>query len=143
VYAIVDHLDYETLSQWWWCLVGGGYVGRAAPGDDRRKIYMHRELLDLEPGDGRLADHINGTRLDNRRQNLRVVTVAANAQNRLPRSNKTSRYRNVSRHAGGKWLVRPYVGGEHHYLGLYDDEDEAGRVAREFRAAKMPYAIES
>jgi hypothetical protein len=61
------HLDYGYPMAW----------------DKRRgrTVRIHRIILDVQRG--QIVDHINGNRLDNRRENLRVVTAKQNALNRL------------------------------------------------------------
>lgn len=44
--------------------------------------FMHRFIMGLKRGDKRQVDHINHNGLDNRKENLRVVTNKQNAQNR-------------------------------------------------------------
>ncbi len=39
---------------------------------------LHRYLMGLEPGDKREVDHINGDTLDNRRENLEIVSAGEN-----------------------------------------------------------------
>ncbi|GAH21431.1 unnamed protein product, partial [marine sediment metagenome] len=41
------------------------------------QIPMHRQILGLKPGDGKIVDHINRNPLDNRRVNLRIVSQAS------------------------------------------------------------------
>lgn len=48
---------------------------------------MHRQIMTPEPG--LVVDHINGNPLDNRRENLRVVTQQVNSWNR--RQSNTNR----------------------------------------------------
>ena len=116
----------------------GPVPGRHWPGVNHHILYMHREILGLRRGDGLQADHINGNKLDNRRANLRIVTAATNGQNKGKRTGVSSRHRNVSWNSGtGNWMVRLSVAGRRTYLGLFDDEDEAGRVAVAFRAQLM------
>ena len=55
------------------------YVHSAAGG---KTLYLHRLIMGLTPGDGLEVDHLNGNGLDNRRENLRVVTHAQNHQNK-------------------------------------------------------------
>jgi hypothetical protein len=141
-YTLVDAADFGWLSAWPWCLLAGGYAVRSIYSPNHATLYMHREILGLR-GEA-LGDHINGDRLDNRRANLRAVGALGNAQNQLKRPGMTSRYRNVSWDAGTrKWMVRFCIRGKRDYLGLYEDEDEAGRVASAFRAANMPYSAEA
>jgi hypothetical protein len=55
----------------------------------RRKIRLHREIIeDVPPGFE--VDHINGNKLDNRRENLRVVRHSVNCHNTpVSKSSKT------------------------------------------------------
>ncbi len=123
--ALVDDADYDNLRQWQWLLVGDGYAGRfdhtVRP---HRLIYMHRSVIDAQPGER--VDHINGDKLDNRRDNLRLVTSAQNQQNKRPSSNCTSGYKGVCWHKGtGKWHVRITVNGQRLHLGYYADLETA------------------
>lgn len=58
------------------------------------KIILHRLILDAPKG--MQVDHINGNRLDNRRENLRICTQAENCKNRKESKNNTSGYKGVS-----------------------------------------------
>src|SRR5690606_8884630 len=65
-----------------------GYVARAKGGDAKMyRILMHRDILQTPPG--RVSDHINGDKLDNRRENLRICTQAENARNLKPTSGRS------------------------------------------------------
>jgi hypothetical protein len=74
--------------------------------------------------------HANHDGLDNRRCNLRVCTRAQNMQNnRRRRGPLTSRYLGVHLDKPtGKWRVVVVANGTTHYLGLFDDEEEAART---------------
>lgn len=74
--TLVDDADYEWLSRWKWHY-HGGYAER---GDG---VLMHREITDCPAG--KEVDHINHDPLDNRRENLRVVTRWQNMLNRRMR----------------------------------------------------------
>jgi hypothetical protein len=90
-HALVDDDDFVWLDQWVWRYdARDGYARRG------RGVKMHRLVLGLEPGDGKIGDHINGDRLDNRRSNLRVVSAAGNAQNTLGKAASRSAFRGVS-----------------------------------------------
>jgi hypothetical protein len=129
-YTIVDSTDYTWLSQWQWRRTGNGYVGRGQRIDGKyRMIFMHREILGLEHGSGERADHINGKRLDNRRENLRVATVRQNNKNRRSRPGSKSSYVGVSWHArDGKWRSRVRFDGKECILGYYNSEFAAARA---------------
>lgn len=83
--AVVDDEDYDRLSKHYWYLHETKSTSYAArydySGEFRRLIYMHRQVLPVR--DGMPVDHINRNSLDNRKCNLREVTVAENNRNRV------------------------------------------------------------
>lgn len=91
------------------------------------RIKMHR--LIMNPPDGMHVDHINGDGLDNRRENLRVVTPQLNQANSRKHLPGGSRFKGVCWHAGArKW--RAYIAPERKqiHLGLFDSEIEAAEA---------------
>ena len=67
------------------------FDGTHADGRNRNKYFsLHREILGLKKGDGRVVDHKNGNPLDNRRENLRIGTHGTNAKNQAKRIMKTT-----------------------------------------------------
>lgn len=101
-------------------------------------LRMHRIVLGLQPRDGTIVDHINGNRLDNRLENLRVVSASGNGANRsiLSHRNGSSRYRGVSwdpeRQA---WVAYAKVNYRKHHLGRFATEEEAAAAVAAFRTA--------
>jgi len=95
--AKVDDEDYDWLSEYKWCAHERGKEAkrkRLRPhttamtalridlGDGRtayQHIAMHRLIMDASPGE--YVDHINGDPLDNRKENLRIVTNQQNSWN--------------------------------------------------------------
>jgi len=75
-FVLIDEADYTVLSKYKWHY-RNGYAARRT---HTISIYMHRELMAC-PED-RQVDHINRDRLDNRRDNLRIVTPTENCANR-------------------------------------------------------------
>ena len=132
--AIVDAADYERLVQWKWHAMKNRrnwYVVRKERLADgkKRNIYMHREVLRLNYGDGEKSDHINGDGLDNRRANLRQATHAQNQRNSRKQLNNTSGYMGVSWHKQSKrWEARIVVDGKRIHLGLFDDPVDGARA---------------
>jgi hypothetical protein len=91
------------------------------------RIKMHR--LIMSPPDGMHVDHINGDGLDNRRENLRVVTPQLNQANSRKHLVGGSRFKGVCWHAAAKkW--RAYIAPDRKqiHLGLYDSEMEAAEA---------------
>lgn len=150
-WATVDDADYDDLIQFCWRLKesrkeGTGYARSWARDENGECPYMHRRLFDLRAGDSREVDHVNGDGLDNRRENLRVVTHAQNQQNRRITGNRGAK----SPHRGvhpckqtGRWSAQVTLNGRAHWLGRFDTEEEAAQAAADFRSEHMPYAVES
>ena len=134
--ALVDDLDYEWLNQWKWYAWRGGcgsyYAVRNAScsAEGPARVYMHRLILGLEPGDARWADHINHDGLDNQRCNLRTVTPQENAWNF-----GTTKGYTWAAHAK-KYKAQIYVNGKNKNLGYFDSQQEARRC---YLAAKACY----
>ncbi len=67
----------------------------------------------IEFKDKMVIDHINGNRMDNSRNNIRIVTQAENCKNRTKHKNNTSGYTGLSFHKPtGRWVVRRTVNGK-------------------------------
>lgn len=82
-YALVDEDDFVRVTQWSWHFDGRYARGYPASG----KEYLHRYIM--QPKAGKVVDHINGDKLDCRRENMRVCTQSLNAANsRSRRPNK-------------------------------------------------------
>lgn len=129
--ALVDAADYDWLIEMRWYASKDprvGFYAVSAPrveNDQRRLVRMHRLIMGLSLTDPRKVDHINHDTLDNRRSNLRIVTVTQNNQNmRKPRVN-TSGYKGVFSSAGGRWRARIRHNGSRTHLGIFATREEA------------------
>ncbi len=122
--AIIDADLLEFLSQWNWRLGSHGYACRAERIDGVfRQILLHR-VINGTP-EGKHTDHINGSRLDDRRINLRTVTCAQNGHNRNGRKSR-SKYKGVEVRPDGKhWKAEIRANGSRRYLGFFTSEKEA------------------
>ena len=126
-YSLVDAIEAPPLLAWPWRLSTHGYAARSETLDGKKRtIYLHREILKVDAGS--LVDHINGDRLDNRRQNLRIATPAENAANSKDRPRRSG-YRGVYPHKPtGRWIAQISAGGHVRHLGIYDDPEAAARA---------------
>lgn len=92
-FALVDDKDFVWVSQFKWSYDPKGYAFRNTQRPNRRIFYLHRAILEAKKGE--YCDHINGDKLDNRRENLRLCTNAQNVQNRRLGKNNTSGFKGV------------------------------------------------
>ncbi len=88
--AIIDNADAERVLGRRWRIDAYGY---AIAGCGKGTTTLHRFLMGAQPGDE--VDHINRTKLDNRRSNLRFVTHAQNCINAGLRNTNTSGFKGV------------------------------------------------
>jgi hypothetical protein len=126
--ALVDADDYDRLFNFNWYSVSSKGSKYAKTGKNTR---MHRMILNLT--DSKLiVDHLNGNGLDNRKQNLRIVSSAENVKNRQrPSSNKKS-IPGVYKQRD-KWIARVCVNYENISLGRFEKEEDAVIAVNKFR----------
>lgn len=127
--TVVDDEDYERFGKFKWHCVGGRYAARSVGGrKNKRMVYLHREIIGAKEDE--IVDHINGNKLDNRRSNLRVVTVSENLYNTSIRSDNTSGYKGVSfvKDCRHKWEARIHKNGKKRVLGYFDTPEDAARM---------------
>jgi hypothetical protein len=126
LFAIVDDEDFDRLSERSWYLTTYSYAAASIGGTTVR---MHRFILGLEIGDPRIVDHVNGNILDNRRQNLRICTVAQNMMNSKLRSDNASGYKGVTWvKRWNRWQARIVISGKQKTLGSFGSPEEAHEV---------------
>lgn len=125
--AFVDDEDYELLSKFKWYAVkdrGTYYAVRQLKrvNGKQKRIRMHTEIIGNK--NGYVVDHINGDGVDNRRVNLRHLTIRQNGQNR--RVLKSSKYPGVSWSTKSlKWHAGVVLNGKRRHLGYYSNETDA------------------
>jgi hypothetical protein len=111
-----------------------------------RNVFVHRVVLAMhgvQVDDGMVVDHINGDRLDNRIENLRVVPFAQNLQNRSrANANNSTNVLGVSLY-GARYKASIRVQGEdrQRVLGYFDTIDEARSAYLSAKAELHPGAI--
>ena len=92
------------------------------------KDWSKNLLFDKIP-EGRIVDHINGNKLDNRLCNLRFVSPRENIANSSSKSGSTSKYKGVSFDTSrSKWISSIQINGKTKHLGRFESEEEAAKA---------------
>lgn len=137
--AVVDDDDFERVSQFKWHSVirkkkravyasHSDYVKGTGRNGEYFFTYLHHFIVGY-PISKKQIDHINGNGLDNRKENLRIVSNRQNSMNR--HHEKKSQYPGVilSPPSAGcthkKWTARIYYNGKNHSLGYFFTEEDA------------------
>ncbi len=135
--TIVDSSDADLVRFKWRAQKSlyGYYAARWNKKEDgtREYIYLHRvilsRILNRSINNHEQADHENNNKLDNRRSNIRLASVAENNRNIGISKNNTSGYKGVSwnkqhqRYEAYIWFNR-----KKRRLGLFDDPKEAHKA---------------
>ena len=124
----VDEESWAKVAPYTWNKDPAGYaLARILVGDKWVLQRAHRYLMGCQPHDGRIIDHLDHNKLNNRLDNLRVVTASQNLRNRTKKANCSSQFRGVTwDKQAGKWAARIRLGnGKRKRLGLYDIEKDA------------------
>lgn len=129
LFALVDAVDYESVSKYTWTALTTSRSNYAVRGyrigGKSQMDLLHRVIMNAPSG--MQVDHIDSNGLNCRRGNMRVCTVKQNHQNtRKPLSAKTSRFKGVywlTQRA--KWVARLHWDGKGHTLGYFNDETKA------------------
>jgi hypothetical protein len=120
--AYVNPSDFHLVSNYVWHN-HKGYARTRSPGS--QMFFMHTLIIGVE--DGKVTDHKDGDKLNNRRENLRFATIQGNVTNSRIKPNKSSGYRGVSKcHRRFKAIICSH--GNTVYLGRFATAEEAARA---------------
>ena len=127
--AVTDGVFYEKVSKHTWMKDVKGYaVSSFEINGNKRPYRLHNFLFDKIP-EGRIVDHINGNKLDNRLCNLRFVSPRENIANSSSKSGSTSKYKGVSFDTSrSKWISSIQINGRTKHLGRFESEEEAAKA---------------
>lgn len=135
VSTFIDKEDYEIVNKHTWHIGWRGYI---LSNINNKRVQLHRILMNAPKE--LVVDHIDGNILNNRKENLRIVTISENARNRKNKSkNSSSKYFGVSWDKNKKrWhaVIRP--GEKTIFLGVFKDEIDAA-LAYNVAAEKYGY----
>jgi len=125
--AFVSDHRFDYLNQWKWHINSEGYACcnlKRTP-EKRPKVSMQREIM--QPPANMEVDHINGNKLDNRDENLRVCTRAQNLRNLKTPINNKSGYKGVY-WGNGKWIAAIKLNYQSIYIGSFETPELAARA---------------
>lgn len=113
-YATIDIKDYEIVGGYNWYLDSRGYACSKYKG---KVLYMHIVILGKK--EGYVIDHRDGNKLNNKRDNIRHLTISQNSQN-IKLNNDF---------IGISFLRGKYQANcSQKYLGVYETKEEAARM---------------
>lgn len=119
--SLIDIEDVEYVKKYRWCVRSKGYVGRV---ENKKLILLHRKLLNCE--DKVIVDHINKSRLDNRKSNLRMCSHQNSLFNSSIKSNNNSGVTGVGWDAKcKKWRARISINRKLASLGFFENKNDA------------------
>jgi hypothetical protein len=125
-HALVDGVDFVRVALRSWYVNAQGYpTCGVRNGRGSKTLSLQRFIMN--PPEGMVVDHINRNKLDNRRENLRVVTYQESAFNRGVKKNKVDSPLKGIRAARNQWEARITVGGVLLSVGFFATATEAAR----------------
>ena len=103
----------------------------------KKRLYRHRLIawlylgLDLDDKN-QIIDHIDGDKINNCMENLRIVSSSQNSMNRIGVLG-CSYIKNIN-----KWRARIVIKGKHHFLGHFTNKEDAILA---YKSAKLIHHI--
>lgn len=143
-YTFVDDQDAEPAARHKWQLHPNGYASVVISRKRKRTtIYLHRLILGA-PAD-LLVDHINGNKLDNRRENLRLVNGSQNQHNlHSAQANSKTGVLNVYwDRSRNRYRLSLVVEGRKVCQTVHATLEEAERAAKVARAQLLSHSVEA
>lgn len=147
--AEIDTEDLDIVSAfpntWYSFLSQTGKIhyaaGKITINGKEKFISMHRLIMNAPTEFN--VDHKDRNGLNNRRENLRLATIAENAQNRpFIRNNKTGE-RGIWKTKNNKFFANVVVNGKRVYGKTFETIDDAILAVRTARANLMPFSPEA
>ncbi len=126
-----DLEDYDKVVKYTWYLDNEGYIRTNTFNYDTNKrsyIFLHNLVLNTLPNREFYIDHIGGnqTHFDNRKSNLRIVTISENNINQKTRKDNTSGYKGINYNGKkDRWIVRIQKDYKRIYVGGFKNLDDA------------------
>ena len=128
--VIVDDDDYEWLKKHSWAINEHGYAVLVISATINSSMSMHRTIIKAHSG--QIVDHVNGNKLDNRKENLRFCTTQQNQYNRGVNKNNKTGYKGVHNTPSGKFVALIKIDKKVKSLGTYPTAIEAAKVYNKY-----------
>jgi len=118
---------FEKVWPYTWCVEGTGYVMSRTSG---RAVKLHRLIMNARKGE--YVDHIDGDRLNNTLENLRICRKQQNEFNQKIRRDNSTGYKGVSFFkARGKYRAYINKDRKRYELGLFEKKEDAALAYNE------------
>ena len=124
---LIDESDKDFVMSYKWYGIKSRRTQYVKTGKNNR---LHRMLMDVQDKT-KIVDHINGNGLDNRRANLRIVTVSENVANRQ-NSKIGNKCPGVTKYKT-KWRASICVNYKKINIGIFIDECDAISAINAYR----------
>lgn len=121
-YFLVSKSKLEYVLRHSWYLDSNGYPMTYTA----RSKTLHKNLLGKQE-QGYVIDHINRNKLDNRMENLRIITSKENSYNRTKNKNSNNKFKGVKK-SGNKYIATISKDGIRREIGRFETEEEAAKV---------------
>ena len=123
--TIIDAEDYERCKSYRWYSDGHNYVTSEFG-------YLSNFIMNFKSTRYMVVDHINGDSLDNRKENLQIVTNQQNQCKKRGQKNNTSGYRGVFKASyDGKWASEIVCNGKKYRFGPFCSKEIAASAYNE------------
>lgn len=121
----IDIDDIDKVKDYKWGLNNNGYIR-----NNKTRMYLHRFITNAPKG--KVVDHINHDRLDNRKCNLRICTYQQNNMNLSLRNDNSSGYAGICWYKSrNKWVTKIIVNGKSIHLGYFENKEDAIKARKE------------
>jgi len=128
-FAIIDKDDFEKIKDYRWYSSGGNnkkYVMTSSFGNPRKKIQLHRVIMNVENDNSVEIDHIDRNPLNNKKSNLRICKHSENSRNTsIPKNNKSGFTGVFFTNSLKKWTAKIEYNKKQIVLGNYNNKEDA------------------
>lgn len=121
----IDICDYDVVSKYRWNIDREGYVYSPVI-TNGKQTQLRLQRLIMNPSSDMVVDHINGNKLYNCRNNLRICTPAENSRNKKKyKMDGKSKYKGVHPLNSGKFVANIHCLDKKRHIGVFNTEKEA------------------